>query len=244
MGFKKSEDRVDESDFSDILDVLGGGTSTWHEFIVPNLTVARSSPRSFQVLTVRKFNETTGYGTDTPGVTYKQTGAIIMQQWGREGSTFLSAALHECVHLVSDPAKQGVQDSTALGILGVGLLEGLVEVVTQDVLKDQKIPLPKDTMRGHPERVAIVRELLQTMSVVLLARALFRGDGAQLIAVMEATYSRAGWQNIKNLANAKRKDLAHNVMTTSRRQQEDANKRAIDAAIKAITPPPVPPATP
>jgi hypothetical protein len=244
MGFSAGSDPVNAADFSDVLDVLNGGSSAWHEYIVPNLNVAKKSPRSFQVLTVTKFNSKTGYGTDVPGVTYKQTGEIIMQQWGRPDTTYLSAALHECVHLVSHPATQGVAHSTALGPLGLGLLEGLVEVVTEDILLDQKISLASGTKRGHQQRVPVVRELLKTMSVVLFAKTLFQGDDAQLKAVMEATYSTRGWQSIKNITTANQPDMVRRLMTESRARKAEEDNRALEAAMKAITPPATPPSGP
>lgn len=236
MGYSSGADPVNVGDISDVLKVLEGGSSRWREYIVPNLKIAKSSPRSFQVLSVSKFKSKTSYGTDIPGVTYKQTGDIIMQQWSRPDTTYLSAALHECVHLVSDPAKQGTKDSSALVPLGIGLLEGLVEVVTEDILLDQRIALAKDTMRGHQKRVVVVRELLKTMSVVPFARTLFFGDSAQLTAIMEGIYSRAGWQTIKNITSANQPDMVFRQMREFSAKQQAANDRALDAAMKAIKP--------
>lgn len=167
-----------------------------------------------------------------------------MQQWGRVDTTYLSAALHECVHLVSHPATQGVEHSTALAPLGFGLLEGLVEVVTEDILLDQKISLAGGKLRGHQQRVPVVRELLKTMSIVPFARTLFQGDDAQLTALMEAIYSRAGWQNIRNITTANRPDMVLRLMTESRARKAEEDSRALEATMKAITPPATPPSGP
>src|SRR6267154_654303 len=119
--YSSGEDLVSASEFDYILDLLKV-RSDWQEYILPNLKTAKSSPRSFQVLPVSDYQDKTKMGTNIPGITYKETGDIIMQQWnmGTDRKTFLSAALHECVHLISHPPKQKAKFSTAYTKLGEG----------------------------------------------------------------------------------------------------------------------------
>jgi len=205
MGYSSGGDPVHESDFSDVLEVLAR-KSPWKEYIDKNLEAAKKAKKgSFRVLDGDKFHDATGYGTQTPGVTNKKTGDIVMQQWGRPQTTYLLAALHESVHWVSHPAEQGAGDgySTAHGALGVGLLEGLVEVVTEDILQAKPvIALPSSKMLGHQERVPIVRRLMETTSVPFFARPLFLGEVANFIEVMNATYTQQGFGKIRAFANA------------------------------------------
>jgi hypothetical protein len=167
--------------------------------------------RPFRIVSSKEFAETMkalGRGGDiahTAGVTDKSTGIITMQEFfgGNSRATFLGAALHETVHLVSHPAGRGrTQHSTAWHILGEGLLEGLVECITRDILSDQRIALVRPDRLGHQKRVPVARDLLRNVSVPLLARVLFAGDFQQFVMVMNHTYSPAGWAEIKRLTTA------------------------------------------
>jgi hypothetical protein len=211
-GFRSAEDRVSEDDFEAVLTVLAGA-SPWQEYIRENLRVARQNlpRRPFRIVGSEEFIQTMralGEGDDMahiPGVTDKRAGIITMQEFfGRNShATFLGAALHEAVHLVSHPpGRSRTQHSTAWGILGEGLLEGLVECVTRDILSAQGIALARPRMRGHEQRVPVARELLRSLSVPLLARVLFVGDFQQFLMVMNRTYSPAGWTEIKMLTTS------------------------------------------
>jgi hypothetical protein len=220
MSYNSGGDPVHESDFSDVLDVLAG-RSPWQDYIRKNLDVAKKAGKgTFRVLDGEKFHDATSFGTQTPGVTDKRTGDITMQQWGRPQHTYLLAALHECVHWVSAPAAQGATNgqSTAHGSLGDGLLEGLVEVVTDDILGTQKIGLPSSGMLGHQERVPIVRRLMETTSVDFFARPLFCGELTNFIMVMHSTYTREGFDRIRALATARMTKDALDSITNLRQR--------------------------
>lgn len=189
------------------------GASPWQEYIRENLRVARQNlpRRPFRIVSSKDFAQTmAALGRDgdiahTPGVTDKRTGVITMLEFFGVNShaTFLGAVLHETVHLVSHLAGRGRQShSTAWPILGEGLLEGLVECITRDILSAQGIALARPSMRGHQQRVLVARELLRNLSVPLLARVLFAGDFHQFLMVMNHTYSPAGWTEIKRLTTA------------------------------------------
>jgi SAM-dependent methyltransferase len=211
-GFRSAEDRVYEDDFDAVLAVLAGD-SPWQEYIRESLRVARQNlpRRPFRVVNSEEFVRTmqalgeSGDMTHIPGVTDKRAGIVTMQEFFGKNShqTFLGAALHEAVHLVSHPpGRSGKQHSTAWGILGEGLLEGLVECVTRDILTAQRIALARPGLLGHQQRVPVARALLRSLSVPLLARVLFGGEFQQFLLVMNHTYSPAGWTEIKTLTTA------------------------------------------
>jgi hypothetical protein len=181
--FTKGDDPVYRDDFGAVIAVLQG-QSRWQRFIVENVEMAQLAPADANEL---KFKDgafkidkgttnpdgTNDFKTDTrslglgdipsdaAGVTDKIHSRIIMKEWGASRDSYLLAVLHECVHLISDPATGGTKYSTAHSYLGSGLLEGLVEAITEDILADQRIPLPRDPgMLGHPQRVPIARELM------------------------------------------------------------------------------------
>jgi hypothetical protein len=225
-GYNSGSDPVHQSDFSDVLKVLVG-TSPWKDYIEPNLRIAKAAKHSFTVLSVEKFREQTKHGTSTPGVTFKRDGSIVMQQWGRAETSYLSAVLHECVHWVSDPAKQGTEHSTAWDAMGEGILEGLVECITEDILKGQNIELARnENQRGHQKRVPVVRELLKATSVPLFARALFRGELTQFCQVLEFMFSPIGLQHIRNFTGANATQMALNAIKEWQKKEEDRRKTA------------------
>jgi hypothetical protein len=211
-GYRSGEDRIYEEDFEAVLAVLAG-PSPWQEDIRESLRIARHNlpRRAFRIVNSDEFVRTmralgeSGDMTHIPGVTDKRAGIITMQEFFGKNShqTFLGAALHEAVHLVSHPpGRSGKQHSTAWGILGEGLLEGLVECVTRDILSAQRIALARPSLLGHQQRVPVARALLRSLSVPLLARVLFGGDFQQFLMVMNHTYSPAGWVEIKMLTTA------------------------------------------
>jgi hypothetical protein len=227
--FRSGADDVFESNFKDVLDVLGG-PSPWQHYIKFNLMVAQNiAPDSvfkdstFRVESKEDFESDTKKLGDLGGgigVTDKKTGSIFLEEWGTDPHhTFLLAALHECVHLVSDPASQGAKWSTAHQHLKGGLLEGFVEAVTEDILTAQNISLPEVGMRGHQERLTIVRALMDSKNpqdVQLWGRLLFQGNWPPFVDRMTCIFSPKDWEAIKNLAVLRRTKQALDRISSSR----------------------------
>lgn len=236
--FNSGSDRVQQYEFKEVLALLDA-PSPWREYIRPNLATVRSkmSSDTFQVVSSAKFDEVmTGLGgtnSGAIGVTDKQTGRITMKEWGPNSErTYLLAALHECVHLVSHPAEQGKPHSTAWMHLGSGLLEGMVECVTEDILAAQRLALPSadSGMLGYQDgKSAIAREFLTNASVPFYGRVLFNGNGEQLRAVMDFIYSPVGWKRIKDMITVGWIRDARNQMVRLRAQEEDKRNQAIKA---------------
>jgi hypothetical protein len=156
-----------------------------------------------------------------------------MEQWnmGTDRKTLLGAALHECVHLVSDPPEQKAKFSTAHAKLGEGLTEGLVELVTRDILTANRITLPGVRKLGHEQRVQVVKYLVSQIRIPLLARVLFLGDDGQFTLVMEFTYSKPGWMAVKAAATSQDAKKVIDLMNdlekaeTEKRRQKDLAKK-------------------
>jgi len=140
--------------------------------------------------------EKLGQDAEAAGITDKQTGKItLLEYFGKNSrAALLAAALHEFVHLVSHPPKQGVALSSAKGFLGEGLHEGLVQVVAEDILAAQKIAPSKH--KAYEARVAIVRKLLSVTDIKPFGNALFQGQIADL-RFMHDMYTIRGFQNIQ-----------------------------------------------
>ena len=108
--------------------------------------------------------------------------------------------LHESVHWVSHipgPSKNKKQkNSTAMAYPGGH--SGLVECVTE-ILTAQRIALARASLRGHQERVTIVRKLMETLSGQIFGRVLFLGEKEPFDMIMRHTYT-PGWAEIRALA--------------------------------------------
>jgi hypothetical protein len=241
--FNSGSDQVEEYEYKKVLEILEG-PSPWHDYIRPNLDLVRQTVASgnFHIVSSGKFDQVMkALGGEVPGaigVTNKQTGEITMKEWGlNSGRSYLLAVLHECVHLVSHPPEQGKPHSTAWGHLGGGLLEGMVECVTEDILKAQKLALPSEDsgMIGYQGgATGIAREILNNFSVPFFARVLFKGNGEQLKAMMDFLYSPVGWVRIKNLITIKRFDGARMEMTRLRKQEDDRRNQALQGTLQQL----------
>ena len=102
------------------------------------------------------------------------------------------------VHWVSHPPEQGHR-LTAWLALDEGLIEGLTQVVTEDIFEDRGISQYWTSI--YIERVAIVRKLIERFGVQPFGEVLFRGHPQALRPLLD-TYRGQGMQQIKTLAKA------------------------------------------
>jgi hypothetical protein len=244
--FRSAEDRIEEEDFESVLSVLCG-TSPWRDFVVPALAEARKSlpSRPFRILNradyeteFRKIDK--GDPDGSPGITNKKDGVILMLEFFgvKSRATRLGLALHEAVHLVSHrPGRSGKAHSTAYPVLGEGLLEGLVEVVTSDILRAQQITLASPEGRGHQKRVPVAEELIRTLNIPCLAKVLFAGDYSVFFQVMTATYTGPGWIEIQRLTTADDPAGAIRRMNELRAAEARNNKARLERLMRQVPKP-------
>ena len=218
------------------------GPSPWQPFLVQNLSLAKKTlpARPFRVVKLAEFENVMqalghkGNVRHIPGVTDKRAGVITMQEWRvNSGETYLGAALHEAVHLVSHPPGRGKDSlSTANAALGEGLLEGLVECVTMDILKAQRITLARPSLRGHVERLPVAIALLLPFGVHVLSRVLFGGDSSQLEAFMVHIYSKPGWDAIRLATTDNKPQRAMQIMKVYREREERARNEQLKKLLR------------
>jgi hypothetical protein len=175
------------------------GDSIWIDHFRNNLTVAwKAAPHQFHFVDAKDFARQGR--KDTLGITDKVTGKITMLDISSNNSEFaaMGAALHELVHLVSDPAAQG-KKITIFEALGEGLMEGLTQVVTEDILAKQRIG--PWTEHKYGPRATIVRSLMALFKdgVAMFGKALFLGRGSELSALPQR-FGVKGFEEIKTAA--------------------------------------------
>lgn len=245
MAFSSAEERVDDDAFEAILAVLGGD-SPWRAYVRPACAEARKNiPKDvFQVLPPADYIKALALidpkatASDTPGITNKREGYIRMEGYfgTKSREAMLGLSLHEVVHLVSHrPGRAGQQHSTAIGVLGEGLLEGLVELVTCNILTAQKIQLADPKRRGHQKRVPVVVELIKVygIGVSWLGPVLFRGDYQKFHRLMDAAFTTAGWMEIQRLTTSNNPDGAKRRMGELRRAAEKAHPGVFQTQLAA-----------
>jgi hypothetical protein len=208
--FTSGDDDVSPDQFSAVLDVLAG-PSLWHMYLAPNIATVKKSISSygFRVESSDDFNDiyknmdskiNSSDLKQVWGVTDKWTETIFLRgRTEKPPVSYLLAALHECVHLVSAPVSpKSAHNSTAYDPLGHGVLEGLVEVVAEDVLTSQGLQLPSDDWRGHTEAIGIARALLgkKNENLPRLAGLIFQGFTADFDKWAKSTYGDALWAKI------------------------------------------------
>jgi hypothetical protein len=220
-GTRSAGERIREQHFGYVLKILAG-RSLWQTYINKNLAVARKNlpKRPFLVVTRSEFDKTLitlkrPESAHLPGITDKRTGVITMIEYfgGSSNATYLGAALHEAVHLVSHPpGRSSSGESTSSKNLEEGLHEGLVECVTENILTTQGFTLAKGKLRGHEDRIPVAKAMVNRFGVPLFARLLFEGDFQHFIPQMVLTYSSPGWEEIKSLTTANKPKLAIDSM--------------------------------
>lgn len=236
--FSSAEDRVDSDAFDDIKAVLTG-ESPWKGWLRPATEAAMKvvPNRVFEVLPPEEYKkvlatlEPKANPNDTPGVTNKKAGRIHMSGYfgTKSREAMLGHSLHEAVHLVSHQSGVSTQPhSSAIGVLGEGLLEGVVELITTEILNAQGIALAAAKRRGHQERVQVVEEWMRSYEVTreMLAPPLFRGNSEQLYRLTEAAFTAAGWLEIKRLATDNNPGAAIRRMGELRAAEEKAHPGA------------------
>jgi hypothetical protein len=245
MGYSSAKDRIQRDEFEDVLGVLVG-KSPWQSFLINNLKEARKnwSKPVFQVLNSKDYadvlkNLHTGEASTVPGVTDKGKGQIFMQdKFGQNaGYAMLGHSLHEAVHLVSHPpGGSSKKMSSAKPILDVGLFEGLVEFMTEEILTAQGITLADDDNRGHIKRVPVVRHLCKTLKqqtniepLNFFGCLLFTSKMSitTVTNTMADIFTMNGWVEIRRLTTANQPDAA--IAAIDRRFAEQTQKKKSSA---------------
>jgi hypothetical protein len=246
--FSDAEERVDSDSWDDIVAVLIG-ESSW-KFSIRAATeeaLKNVSSNVFEVLPPDEYKKVLAKldpkanPNDTPGVTDKKEGRIHMSGYfgTKSRESMLGLSLHEAVHLISHrPGKSSKQHSSAIGVLGEGLLEGLVELITTDILSTQGITLASPKKRGHQQRVPVVIDLMSTygITISMLARPLFRGDSEQLFRLMEAAFTTAGWIEVQRLTSDNNPNGAIRRMAALRAAEEKAHPGAFRTRMQQAGP--------
>jgi hypothetical protein len=217
--FSSAERHITEQDASKIFVILCG-PSRWQPIIRFNMQghfKDLPAQRPIRIVTDGEFAGkykaifSTPAGADAQGFVDRRNATIYLKEFpaGNQGGSLVGLALHEAVHLFSHaPGKSNQLRSTAFSFLGVGLLEGLTQVVTEDIQTTQGItPLP-DRWQAYKEYTPVARQFIRVFTTAVVGDAYFGGNLTRLLRAIEQRWTFEGFQNLKNLTNKKETEKA------------------------------------
>jgi hypothetical protein len=216
--FSSAERDVTEKDAPHIFTILGG-PSPWRQYLQSNLASHRrylpSNPmricdeREFADAYRRIFSEAPP--ADAQGFVDRRNARMILREFPAKnfGKTKVGLALHEAVHLFSHPpGKSNTLRATSYDLLGRGLIEGLTQMITDDILAEQKFSPLRADWQAFTSFTPVARKLVNTFSLGLVAEAFFYGNLEPLKRAIGIKWGSDGFANVRQLTNQKQKDVA------------------------------------
>ena len=217
--FPSARRYITEEDAKHIFKILCG-PSPWLHFLRPNLNthlVDLPKDRPIRIVNDGEFNKNyRGFfgkspSKDTRGFVDRKNATIYLEEFPPKsrGTSLAGLALHEAVHLFSHPPGKSKQlRATAYGYLGEGLIEGLTQVITEDIQTRQNIkPLP-EMWQAYKEYTPVARRFIRIFSPEIVGDAYFNGNLSQLSKIIERRWTQDNFLRLKTLAAQKKTDEA------------------------------------
>jgi hypothetical protein len=143
---------------------------------------------------------------DAQGFVDRRNAIIYLNEFPARnwGKSKVGLALHEAVHLFSHPpGKSNQLRGTAYNYLGAGLLEGVTQVITEDIQTTQGILPMRDRWQSYKEYVSVARQFIRIFTPAVVGDAYFKGGLAKLHVLIEQRWSLASFGRVKMLTNQK-----------------------------------------
>lgn len=218
LPFTSAERNITEKDALQIFTILCG-PSPWQQYLRSNLnTHLPDLPKQpIRIVTngefARKYKAILNepVSADAQGFVDRRNATIYLKEFpaSNRGQSKVGLALHEAVHLFSHPPGRSNQlRATAYKFLGVGLIEGLTQAITEDIQMEQGITPMRLRWQAYKEYVPVVREFIRIFTPAVVGDAYFKGDLAKLHVVIEQRWTRVSFEEVKMLTNEKKKDEA------------------------------------
>ena len=212
--FQSAQRTITESDAPQIFRILCG-PSPWQQYLRSNLSAhLQDLPiKPIRIVTDGElartyrsiFNTPTSAGTQ--GFVDRRNATIYLKEFpaGSRGTSVVGLALHEAVHLFSHPpGRSTLLTALAYGFLGEGLLEGLTQVITEDIQTAQGIGPMHERWQAYKEYVPVAREFIRIFTPSIVGDAYFKGYVNQLVQAVDQRWTRQGFQTVSVLINQKK----------------------------------------
>ena len=222
--FTSAERNVTENDSAHIFTILGG-PSPWQRYLQHNLAAHKKdlSARPMRIVTDGEFADKYGsiFGerppADAQGFVDRRNATIYLREFPARNfnQTKAGLALHEAVHLFSHPpGKSNRLRATVYGFLEVGLLEGLTQIVTEDIQAAQGIRPLRADWQAYREYIPVVRRFIEILTPALVADAYFNGSITPLVNAVTTRWTIDGFRRVRQLANQKKTQQALQAIET------------------------------
>jgi len=124
-------------------------------------------------------------------------------------------ALHEAVHLFSHPpGRSNRPRATAYGLLETGLVEGLTQIVTEDIQAAQCIRPLRAEWQAYKEYLPVARRFVEIFTPALVADAYFNGSITPLVNAITRRWTIDGFRRVRQLTNQKKTEQALRTIET------------------------------
>lgn len=245
--FSSAERNVTENDAPHILTILGG-PSPWQHFLQHNLAAHKNDlpARPMRIVTdgefARRYRGVFGKPppTDAQGFVDRRNATIVLREFPQRNFNQSKAglALHEAVHLFSHPpGRSNRLRATVYGLLEEGLLEGLTQIITEDIQAAQCIRPLRTDWQAYKQYIPVARRFLQVFTPAVVAEAYFNGIVNPLINAITQRWTTEAFQRIRQLTNQKKTQQALQAIETAeqafRRRQIEAEQRLQSAVFEA-----------
>lgn len=210
--FSSAQRHITEKDAPQIFQILGG-PSPWQQYLRRNLDahfkdLPRQRPIRIVIDLDRPYRAVFGVPppADARGFVDRRNAIIYLEEFPARnpGKSLAGLALHEAVHLFAHPPGKSNQLRSTAYALGTGLLEGLTQVITEDIQAAQGIqPLP-DRWQAYKEYTPVARRFIQIFKPALIGDAYFGGKVSRLLQVISRRWTFDGFQRVRRLTDQKK----------------------------------------
>ena len=216
--FTSAERNVTDNDAPHIFTILGG-PSPWQRYLQRNLDAHKKDlpPRPMRIVTDGEFADKYSriFGerppVDAQGFVDRRNATIYLREFPARNfnQTKAGLALHESVHLFSHPpGKSNRLRATVYGLLEVGLLEGLTQIITEDIQAAQGIRPLRAEWQAYKEYVPVARRFTQVFTPAIVADAYFNGSVTPLINAITRRWTVDAFRRVRQLTNQKQTQQA------------------------------------
>jgi hypothetical protein len=209
--FSSAERNITEKDAPVIFSLLTG-PSPWRSYLQRNLAAHKKDlpARPMRIVTEGEFAKSyRGVFRQPPpanaqGFVDRRNALIFLREFPARNfnQTKAGLALHEAVHLFSHPpGKSNVLRATVYSLLGEGLLEGLTQVITEDILAAQCISPLRSDWQAYKEYIPVARRFIEVFTPAVVGDAYFNGTVTPLINAITRRWTADGLARVRRLTN-------------------------------------------
>jgi hypothetical protein len=209
--FSSAERNITEKDAPVIFSILTG-PSPWQSYLQRNLAAHKKDlpARPMRIVTEGEFAKSYRgvFGqpppADAQGFVDRRNARIFLREFPARNfnQTKAGLALHEAVHLFSHPPGRSNQlRATVYGLLEEGLLEGLTQIVTEDILAAQCISPLRADWQAYKEYIPVTRRFIQVFTPAVVGDAYFNGSVTPLINAITRRWSIDSFRRVRQLTN-------------------------------------------